>query len=66
MLFGTEGLVVMLPLEVEAGEVPAKLEALTLKEYVVPGLSPVTVIGDEVPVAVIPAGEPSAKYAVTV
>ena len=56
----------MLPLEVEAGEVPAEFVALTLKEYVVPGLSPVTVIGDEVPVAVIPAGEPSAKYSVTV
>ena len=66
MLFGTEGLVVMLPLEVEAGEVPAKLEALTVNVYVVPGLSPVTVIGDEVPIAVILAGEPSAKYAVTV
>ena len=66
MLLGTGALVVMLPLDVEAVEVPAKLEAPTLKEYVVPGFSPVTVIGDEVPIAVIPAGEPSAKYAVTV
>ena len=56
----------MLPLEVEAGEVPAKLEALTLKEYDVPGVSPVIVMGDELPVAITPAKVPSAKKAVTV
>ena len=66
MLFCTEALVVMLPLKVEAGDVPAEFVALTVNLYVVPGLSPVTVIGDEIPVAVIPARELSAKYAVTV
>ncbi len=53
-------------LAVEAVEVPAKLEALTLKEYDVPGVSPVIVMGDELPVAITPAKVPSAKKAVTV
>ena len=39
-----------------ADPVPLELVAVTVKVYVVPLLNPVTVIGDEAPVAVIPLG----------
>jgi hypothetical protein len=42
---------------VEAVPVPTELVATTLKVYAVPLVRPVTVIGEEVPVAVIPPGE---------
>ena len=40
----------------EAGPVPTALVALTVKVYAVPFASPVTVIGEAVPVAVMPFG----------
>ena len=40
----------------EAVPVPAELVAVTVKVYAVPLVSPVTVIGDEAPVAVRPPG----------
>jgi hypothetical protein len=42
---------------VEAVPVPTELVATTVKVYAVPLVRPVTVIGEEVPVAVIPPGE---------
>ena len=39
-----------------AGPVPAALEAVTVKVYAVPVVSPATVIGEDDPVAVIPPG----------
>ena len=41
----------------EAAPVPMALVAVTVKVYAVPLASPVTVIGDEAPVAVSPPGE---------
>ena len=41
----------------EAVPVPTELVAVTVKVYAVPLVSPVTVIGDEAPVAVRPPGE---------
>ena len=41
----------------EAVLVPTELVAVTVKVYAVPFVSPVTVIGDDVPVAVMPPGE---------
>ena len=41
----------------EAVPVPTRLVAVTVKVYAVPLISPITVIGDEVPVAVKPPGE---------
>jgi hypothetical protein len=41
-----------------SGPVPALLVALTLNVYAVPFVNPVTVIGDDPPVAVIAVGEP--------
>ncbi len=46
--------------EFEAAEdalVPTALVAVTEKVYIVPLVSPVTTIGEDVPVAVIPPGE---------
>ena len=42
---------------VEAVPVPTELVATTVKVYAVPLVRPVTVIGEEVPVAVMPPGE---------
>ena len=42
---------------VESVPVPTALVAVTVKVYAVPLVSPVTVIGDEAPVAVRPPGE---------
>ena len=42
---------------VEAVPVPTELVATTVKVYPVPLVRPVTVIGEEVPVAVMPPGE---------
>ena len=42
---------------VEAVPVPTELVATTVKVYAVPLVNPVTVIGDEAPVAVRPPGE---------
>jgi hypothetical protein len=39
-----------------AGPVPLALDAVTVKVYAVPKVSPVTVIGEDEPVAVIPPG----------
>jgi hypothetical protein len=39
-----------------AGPVPVALVAVTVKVYAVPVVNPVTVIGDDEPVAVIPPG----------
>jgi len=39
------------------GPVPAEFVAATVKVYAVPFVSPVTVMGEPVPVAVIPPGE---------
>ena len=41
----------------EAAPVPTELVAVTVKVYAVPLVSPITVIGDDVPVAVMPPGE---------
>jgi hypothetical protein len=41
---------------VEATPVPAELVAVTVKVYAVPLVNPVTVIGEELPVPVIPPG----------
>jgi hypothetical protein len=41
----------------EAAPVPTAFVAFTVNVYAVPLVSPVTVIGDEVPVAVMPWGE---------
>ena len=41
----------------EAAPVPTELVAVTVKVYAVPLVRPVTVIGDDVPVAVMPPGE---------
>ena len=41
----------------EAVPVPTELVAVTGKVYAVPLVSPITVIGDDVPVAVMPPGE---------
>jgi hypothetical protein len=51
---GTAG--VTLLLAALAGPVPEALVALTVKVYAVPVVSPVTVIGEDEPVAVIPPG----------
>jgi hypothetical protein len=50
---------------VEAVPVPTELVATTVKVYAVPLVSPVTVIGEDVPLAVI-AVPPPAGVAVTV
>ena len=42
---------------VEAVPVPTELVATTVKVYAVPLVRPATVIGEEVPVAVMPPGE---------
>jgi hypothetical protein len=42
---------------VEAVPVPTELVATTVKVYAVPLVRPVTVIGEDVPVAVMPPGE---------
>jgi hypothetical protein len=39
-----------------AGPVPVALVAVTVKVYAVPVVNPVTVIGEDAPVAVIPPG----------
>jgi hypothetical protein len=39
-----------------AGPVPAALDAVTVKVYAVPVVSPVTVMGEEAPLAVRPPG----------
>jgi hypothetical protein len=49
----------------DAVPVPMALDAVTVKVYAVPLVSPVTVIGDDVPLAVI-AVPPPAGVAVTV
>ncbi len=41
----------------EAAPVPTLLVAVTVKVYAVPLVSPVTVIGEEPPLAVMPPGE---------
>jgi hypothetical protein len=51
--------------EVEAAPVPAALVAVTVNVYEVPFVSPVTVIGEEVPVPV-PPGLPITVYVVMV
>jgi hypothetical protein len=43
-------------LEELAGPVPALFVAVTVKVYVVPIVNPVTVIGEDEPLAVIPPG----------
>ena len=48
----------------EAVPVPMELVAVTVKVYAVPLVSPVTVIGDEAPVAVRPPGEEVTVYPV--
>ena len=48
----------------EAVPVPTELVAVTVKVYAVPLVSPVTVIGDEAPVAVRPSGEEVTVYPV--
>ena len=48
----------------EAVPVPSELVAVTVKVYAVPLVSPVTVIGDEAPVAVRPSGEEVTVYPV--
>ena len=48
----------------EAVPVPTEFVAVTVKVYAVPLVSPVTVIGDEVPVAVRPPGEEVTVYPV--
>jgi hypothetical protein len=48
----------------EAVLVPTELVATTVKVYAVPLVSPVTVIGDEAPVAVRPSGEEVTVYPV--
>ena len=48
----------------EAVPVPAELVAVTVKVYAVPLVSPVTVIGDDAPVAVRPPGEDVTVYPV--
>jgi hypothetical protein len=39
-----------------AGEVPKAFDALTVKVYATPGVSPLIIIGEEVEVAVRPPG----------
>jgi hypothetical protein len=41
----------------DAGPVPMELVAVTVKVYAVPFVRPVTVIGEDDPVAVIPPGD---------
>ena len=48
----------------EAVPVPMELVAVTVKVYAVPLVSPVTVIGDEAPVAVRPPGDEVTVYPV--
>ena len=48
----------------EAVPVPTELVAVTVKVYAVPLVRPVTVIGDEAPVAVRPSGEEVTVYPV--
>jgi hypothetical protein len=60
MLVGTPGAIgagVTADDAIEAVPVPTELVATTVKVYAVPLVSPVTVIGDEAPVAVRPSGE---------
>jgi hypothetical protein len=54
---GTIGAGVTADDALEAVPVPTMLVAVTVKVYAVPLVSPVTVIGDEAPVAVRPSGE---------
>ena len=46
----------------EAAPVPTELVAVTVKVYAVPLVNPVTVIGEDVPVAVMPPGEEVTVY----
>ena len=67
MLVGTPGAIgagVTADDALEAVPVPTELVATTVKVYAVPLVSPVTVIGDEEPVAVRPPGDEVTVYPV--